>query len=93
MTLSKRNVYVAALFSLYFSFFEQQNGSTELGFGEFFLFVVVIKQIEAKCVNEPDYARRTFANLSNKFVSGEEEAKTEPVRDWYSVLNGNWNRY
>jgi len=66
-----------------FSLLAPQDGSTELGFAEFFLFVVVIKQIEAKCVNEPDYARRTFSNLSNRFISKEEEeaeaAKTETV--------------
>jgi len=55
------------------------DGSTDLGFGEFVLFVVAIKQIEKQCVEEPGYADRIFGGTPNKYS------------DWaaFQAVNGN----
>jgi hypothetical protein len=38
------------------------DGSTELGFSEFVMFVVVLKQIERKCRNDRHFAKQLFVH-------------------------------
>jgi len=58
------------------------DGSTELGFAEFGLFVVVIKKIDMQCRKDAAFCRRIFKGTKNKyFTQAEEELKKsmEPV--------------
>mmetsp|Transcript_56550 Transcript_56550/g.128212 ORF Transcript_56550/g.128212 Transcript_56550/m.128212 type:complete len:190 (+) Transcript_56550:1-570(+) len=48
------------------------DGSSELGFAEFVLFIAVIKKMEGQCKADPSYAKELFQGAHTKFtpVSG-----------------------
>eukprot|EP00615_Pteridomonas_danica_P011765 CAMPEP_0114346930 /NCGR_PEP_ID=MMETSP0101-20121206/13474_1 /TAXON_ID=38822 ORGANISM="Pteridomonas danica, Strain PT" /NCGR_SAMPLE_ID=MMETSP0101 /ASSEMBLY_ACC=CAM_ASM_000211 /LENGTH=1430 /DNA_ID=CAMNT_0001483895 /DNA_START=53 /DNA_END=4345 /DNA_ORIENTATION=+ len=52
------------------------DGDTELGFAEFVLFIVVIKNIELKCREDPDFALQAFPPDQVKRTNGLNKAET-----------------
>ena len=41
-------------------------GDTELGFAEFVMFIVVVKQIEERCRNDEEFSKTNFPSFKVK---------------------------